>query len=75
MTCFLLIDATEGDPPIDDDESSDVGSHVIVPEVGDVTSLQHDALATEKVQEIVDDLTRRVFGSVYSRSVNHAHMI
>ena len=64
---FLAPDVSESDPSIDDDESSDVGSHVKVPDVGNLPSLEGDELSSEKVQEIVDNLTRRVFANAYGR--------
>lgn len=58
---------SDSDPAIDDDDGDDVGSHVIVPDAGEVSLQEHDALPSDNVKSIVDELTKRVFSSIYSR--------
>ena len=63
--CFIL-NAIDSDPVIDDDETSDANSHVIVPDVGDLPAMEHETLSFYKIQEIVNDVKRRMFASIYS---------
>ncbi|CAK8694749.1 unnamed protein product [Clavelina lepadiformis] len=49
----------------EDDANSEPGSYVAVPEMTELPTLDYETFSSEKVKEIVDDLSRRVFAGIY----------